>query len=128
MTAQNASLNQGIWSTLETKVRTWVALCDTLYVVTGAMITAAGDNEIQYAKDNDGRSMAIPKYYYKALAQKRGENYYTTAYKFDNISPVNQKIDAHQMTVTELEKETGFTFFPLLPKIAKDTVIVEYWR
>jgi hypothetical protein len=32
------------------------------------------------------------------------------------------------MTVTELEKETGFTFFPLLPKIAKDTVIVEYWR
>jgi len=78
--------------------------------------------------DNDGRNMAIPKYYYKAIAQKRGENYYTTAYKFENATPVNRNIDAYQMTVAELEEKTGFNFFPLLPKNAKDTVIVDYWR
>ena len=124
MTAQNASLNQGAWATLENRVRTWVALCDTLYVVTGAML----DSEIEYAQDNDGQDMAIPKYYYKAIAQKRGVNYYTIAYKFENISPVNKNIDAYQMTVTELEEKTGFVFFPTLPKEAKDTVLLEYWR
>jgi len=128
MTAQNASLNRGVWETLESRVRTWVARCDTLYVVTGAMITTACDNEIQYSLDNDGRDMAIPKYYYKAIAQKRGENYYTAAYKIENIAPVNRNIDAYRMTVTELEEKTGFVFFPALPKNAKDTVIVEYWR
>ena len=124
MTAQNASLNRGAWATLENKVRTWVALCDTLYVVTGAML----DNEIEYAQDNDGQNMAIPKYYYKAIAQKRDANYYTIAFKFDNIAPVNQNINAYQMKVTELEAKTGFVFFPTLPKVAKDTVLLEYWR
>ena len=92
------------------------------------MITTADDKEIKYAKDNDGRDMAIPKYYYKAIAQKRGESYYTIAYKFENTAPENRNIDAYRMTVTELEEKTGFVFFPVLPKIAKDTVIVEYWR
>ena len=124
MTAQNASLNRGVWETLERTVRSWVARCDTLYVVTGTMI----NNEIQYALDNNGQNMAIPDYYYKAIAQKRGENYYTIAYKIANAAPDNRNIDAYQMTVTELENKTGFIFFPVLPTSAKDTVIVEYWR
>jgi endonuclease G len=128
MTAQNASLNRGVWATLENRVRTWVAQCDTLYVVTGAMITTADDTEIHYAQDNNGHNMAIPKYYYKAVAQKRGANYYTVAYKFENAAPEIRNVDAYQMTVTELEEKTGFVFFPKLPNNAKDTVVVEYWR
>ena len=124
MTAQNASLNRGVWETLERNVRTWVARCDTLYVVTGAML----GNEIKYAVDNDGSSMAVPNYYYKAIAQKRGVNYFTIAYKFENVAPVNRNIDAYQMTVKELEEKTGFIFFPTLPKDAKNTVVEEYWR
>ena len=118
MTAQNASLNRGVWTTLESRVRTWVARCDTLYVVTGVMIATSDDKEINYAKDNDERDMAIPKYYYKAVAQKRGENYYTTAYTFENIAPVNQNIDNYQMTVTELEEKRDF-FLPYCPKMQK---------
>ena len=124
MTAQNASLNRGAWASLESKIRAWVARCDTLYVVTGAIT----NSEIRYASDNDGRNMAAPKYYYKAIAQKRGDNYYTTAYKFENIAPVNQNIDDYQMTVAELEEKTGFVFFPVLPTNAKDTIVAEYWR
>jgi len=128
MTAQNASLNRGVWATLENSIRTWAAQCDTLYVVTGAMITTADDNEITYAKDNDGRDMAIPKYYYKALAQKTGDNYFTIAYTFENIAPASRKIEAYQMTVRELEEKTGFVFFPTLPKHIKDTIEFEYWQ
>jgi len=124
MTAQNATLNRGVWATLESRVRTWVARCDTLYVVTGAMLSS----EIRYATDNDGLNMAIPNYYYKAIAQKRGDNYYTIAYKFENAAPENRNIDAFQMTVTELEAKTGFVFFPKLPKDAKDIIIAERWR
>ena len=128
ITAQNASLNRGVWSTLENRVRKWVEKCDTLYVVAGAMITRADDSEINYTKDNDGNDVAIPKYYYKAVAQKRGNNYYTIAYKFENVAPENRNIDAYQMKVTELEEKTGFVFFPALPKNAKDKVVAEYWR
>ena len=124
MTAQNASLNRGVWATLENNIRTWTERCDTLYVVTGAMT----NNEMTYAKDNDGRDMAIPTYYYKALAQKIGDHYFTIAYQFDNVAPVSRNIDAYQMTVRELERKTGYVFFPTLPKHAKDSIEIEYWQ
>ena len=129
MTPQNSSLNQGAWATLERNVRSWVAYCDTLYVVTGAMITTARDSDIHYAKDNNGKNMAVPKYYYKAVAQKRGDHYYTIAYKFDNESPPSSlPVSNYQLTVSELEGKTGFTFFPSLPAHAKDKIEIEYWR
>ena len=78
--------------------------------------------------DNDGRDMAIPTYYYKALAQKRGGHYFTIAYKFENVAPVNRNINAYQMTVRELEEITWFVFFPTLPKHTKDTIEFEYWE
>jgi endonuclease G len=128
ITVQNASLNRGVWSTLENRVRTWVTQCDTLYVVAGAMITTADDNEIRYAKDNDGLDVAIPKYYFKVIAQKRGANYYTIAYRFDNIAPTNRNLNAYEMTVSALEDETGFVFFPMLPKETKEIIVEERWR
>lgn len=76
-------MNQSIWEDLETAVRGWSS-GDTLYVVTGAMPTTATDKQIQYAKDNNGKDIAIPKYYFKALARKVGGNYQTIAFKLDH--------------------------------------------
>jgi endonuclease G len=92
------------------------------------MITTADDKEIQYAQDNDGLNMAIPKYYFKAVAQMRGANFYTIAYRFDNATPTNRNIDAFEMTVSALEVETGFVFFPMIPKETKDIIVAERWR
>ena len=65
MTPQiGVGLNQSIWSNLETAVRGWVTGTDTLFVVTGAMPPA--DGTISREKE-----MAVPAYYFKALARKK---------------------------------------------------------
>ena len=129
MTAQASRLNQGIWANLETKVRTWTAQCDTMYVVTGAMPTSETDNLLDFARDNDGKDIAKPKYYFKALAMKKGAEYYTIAYKIDNATPPSgSTFDTYRLTVSELEKATGFTFFPDLDNTKKGTINTHIWK
>ena len=38
MSPQAASFNRGIWKKLESQVRTWALLYDTVYVVTGQIL------------------------------------------------------------------------------------------
>jgi len=129
MTAQNATLNRYTWANLEEKIRkTWMVNCDTLYVVTGAMITTTTDKQVEYTKDKAGKDIAKPKYYYKVLAQKRGEQYYTIGFKMNN-EPIASTTNfiPYQLTVSELEAETGFTFFPALSNEVKSSIDTSVW-
>ncbi|WP_333626950.1 DNA/RNA non-specific endonuclease [Sphingobacterium siyangense] len=129
MTPQVSSLNQGVWRLLEEKVRTWSAQCDTMYVVTGAMPITNNNNTLTFAQDNQGKDVAVPKYYFKALAMKKGEDYYTIAYKMDNAAPPsNSKYDNYRLTVSDLEKATGFTFFPDLNDTQKGNINTSIWK
>ena len=122
-------MNQSIWADLETAVRGWSS-GDTLYVVTGAMPTTATDKQIQYAKDNNGKDIAIPKYYFKALARKVGGNYQTIAFKLDHraYNSQHEKYMDNAISVSELENMTGFTFFPSLPSEVKKTLNTSQWN
>lgn len=130
MTPQNRSLNQGLWADLENKVRTWTTQSgvDTMYVVTGAMVTTATDKVVDYVKDNSGKDVAKPKYYYKVLAMKRGSDYYTIGFRMNNVTPTNTDYMSYTVTVESLEKETGFTFFPALDQKTKSTINTQIWR
>ncbi|WP_437920397.1 DNA/RNA non-specific endonuclease [Sphingobacterium sp. LRF_L2] len=129
MTAQNSQLNQGIWASLESKIRTWTAQCDTMYVVTGAMPTSATSTTVSYTKDNNSNDVALPKYYFKALAMKKGTDYYTIAYKMDNANPGSgASYTSYQLTVSELESATGFTFFPDLTATQKGQINTTIWK
>lgn len=124
MTAQISSMNQGIWNNLEQQVRTWMAQSDTLYVVTGAGIKTATDQTITYSKGS-----AIPKYYYKALAMKKGNNYYTIGFRINNqVIPSGNSYNSYRVTVSDLEKETGFTFFPKLANVVKESIDNTIWK
>lgn len=128
MTAQNSTLNQGIWADLEARVRVWTKQCDTLYVVSGAMIKSSNNSVIEYVKDNGGLSVAKPQYYYKALAKKMGNTYYTIAYKMDNKAPSSSTYNTYKLTISQLEKETGFTFFPKLSSNDKSKIVEDQWK
>lgn len=131
MTPQSSTLNQKTWANLEDKVRTWVSTCDTLYVVTGAMLTTASDNTIDYITNkNDGKPAAKPKYYYKALAKRINDTYYTVAFKFDNKNGYTGKenLDNYRMTVKELEDMTGFKFFPSVASNIKSKIDNNQWK
>ncbi|WP_293902932.1 fimbrillin family protein [Sphingobacterium sp. UBA5670] len=129
MTAQVSRLNQGIWANLETKVRTWTAQCDTMYIVTGAIPKTSTENSLDFAQDNDGKDIAKPKYYFKALAMKKGSEYYTIAYKINNETPPSGvTFENYRLTVSDLEKATGFTFFPDLNDTQKENINTSIWK
>ncbi len=124
MAPQNSGMNGGTWAALEERVRYWCnqSAYDTLYVVTGCILPAPPE-QISYAFDNNNRPSAIPKYLYKALLRKNKSKgtYSSIVFKMENkntgIPYANSAI-----SVAELEKETGFTFFPSLPPEIAATV------
>ncbi len=121
MTAQvGKKMNQSIWQELESAVRDWSSATDTLYVVTGAMPTTPTDKNIKYTKDNSGNNIAVPKYYFKALARKSGGNFQTVAYKLENRDYPDRNYEVGRMSVNELEELTGFNFFCELPGVTEE--------
>lgn len=106
-------LNQTIWANLEDKVRTWVSGVDTVFVVTGAMPPATGTIERQ-------KGMAVPAYYFKALARRINNVFYTIAFKMDNKAYSDNNYMNTALSVKALEEMTGFTFFPTLDVQAKE--------
>lgn len=129
MTAQvGTGFNQSIWADLEDQVRTWTKKCDTMYVVTGAMIVTDTDKTIDYAHDASGKQIAKPKYHFKALAQRHGDTYYTLAFKMDNKAYADRNFNKYRVTVKELEEMTGFEFFPSIPREVKNTIVTAQWN
>lgn len=120
MAPQNESMNSGPWSQLEGKVRDWCkqASYDTLFVVTGCILPQSPE-PITFVNDNDGKKSAIPKYLYKALLRKNKNSgkYSSIVFKMENANTQIPYTDVRNIiSVAELENETGFMFFPNLPK------------
>ena len=112
-------MNQSIWVALESAVRDkWMSGIDTLYVVTGAMPPASN-------VDYTSKGMAIPEYYFKALARKISGTYRCVAFKLDNRVYSGTDYNQGRMTVDELEELTGFDFFPALEKQGMDESTVD---
>lgn len=121
-------LNGGIWATLEGRVRGWTT--DTIFVVTGASATTLTDKTIEYTTaDRDKKKVAVPKYYYKALARKVNGVFQTIAFKLEHraYSNANGYMDC-AMSVSDLERETGFTFFPSISADIKATLNKSQWQ
>lgn len=126
MAPQNGTMNGGIWAQLEEKVRVWSKQTqyDTLYVVTGCILPESPET-LTYVKDNNGVQSAVPKYLYKALLRKKKSNgtYTSIVFKMENADTKIPYSDSRNIiSVTDLEKETGFTFFPNLPENVAGTV------
>lgn len=131
MTPQiGAGLNQNIWANLEKKVRSWSSGTDTLFIVTGAAVTTLTNKNIEWkTNQNDGKQVAVPKFYYKALARKVGGVFQTIGFKLEQkkYSDPDSYMDC-AISVSELEKETGFTFFPSISADIKATLNTSQWR
>lgn len=120
MVPQNSSMNSGSWAVLEGKVRSWCEQTeyDTLYVVTGCILPKTPE-PLTYVEDNDGKKSVVPKYLYKALLRKKNSTgtYSSIVFKMENKNTGIPYTDSRNIiSVAELERETGFTFFPNLPE------------
>ena len=132
MTLQQVEFNGGTWERLENQVRDWAGAgaSDTVYVVTGVILTTPEKPNITRLADNSkpAKMAAVPQYFYKALAKQVNGKYYTIGYRLPNIYPPSgDKFYNHSIPVSELEKETGFTFFPNLDIVDKTTIDNSKW-
>lgn len=139
MTAQYYKLNQQVWAGLEDKVRAWMAGCDTLYVVTGAVLKTAADNTVAFAHDNDDKEIGAPRAYYKVLMKWKTDgtvegigfwfdNYMygsTTPYPYLTASKTNYLDFA--APISEIERKTGFTFFNSSSTLIKGAFNANVW-
>ena len=115
-TPQNSDLNQGLWEKLEAWVRGQISSSDTLYVVTGCVLTTNADPVPQYTKDNNGADVAVPKAYYKVvLKYKAGEangGYSAIGFWMENKSYGSTSLTrSFARSVDEIEALTGMDFF-----------------
>lgn len=128
-TPQNKDMNGDIWGDLEAAVRGWGSNVDTVFVVTGAMARNTESEAVEYEVDAAGNDVAVPKYYYKAIARKLGGVFYTIAFKIPNDGTVSKEnYMNYARSVSTLEKETGFTFFPSISADIKATLNTSQWR
>lgn len=120
MTPQDGKFNGGIWLLLEDKVRYWsrktgaTAGTDTLYVVTGCFVGSS----TKTVKDNDGKAVAVPEGYFKALLRYKNsesvghKGFMACAFYFENENKYGSKINKElSMSVADLEKKLGYKLF-----------------
>ncbi len=112
-TPQLQAFNGGVWVKMENQVRTWANACDTLYVVSGAVLkTVGGDETVTYIDDKaGGTDIAVPNYYYKVMLNYKDGVYQAAGYWFNQFDYDSSSIDGNIMSVDEIEELTGFDFF-----------------
>lgn len=104
MSPQHPSFNRGIWRQLETQIREWSMIYDTLYVVTGPIL------EFGY-KTIGLNEVAIPQFYFKAVyAINHGK---MIGFVLPNAASKKDILD-YQVTVDEIEKLTKIDLFQAL--------------
>ena len=124
---QNSTFNSGLWGSME-QVCTAQACSDTLYCVTGNWGTRG------YATDQNGKRIAAPEYCFKVILRTRSGR---TGKRIDQITDASQlkaigywaanasssnsgNLRDYTVSVSEIERKTGFKFFPMLEeKIAE---------
>lgn len=109
------NFNGGIWATLEGRVREFARSADTLYVVTGVVVSSSSKKET----DSYGNSVTVPDAFFKALLKYSKSstlgvwNAAAFYYKHTTYSGGVQK--SHSMSIDKLEEMTGIDFFANLP-------------
>ncbi len=99
--------NEGLWLDLENKVRDWAILYDSLFIVTGPILT---DN-LEHIGLN---RVSIPQYFYKALIDVSGEEYRGIAFLIPHIVEEGDPMD-FAITIDSLESILDLDLFYNLP-------------
>ncbi len=124
MSPQVAGFNQGIWKRLENRVRTWAVENDSIYVITGPVLSnvseTIGENEV-----------GVPAYYFKIIVDISYPTYKGIGFLMKNESnPAD--IFEFAVTIDYLEELLHYNFFPTQPvrdiEFVESRVDVNLWR
>ena len=121
---QNSKLNSGLWNSIEMDCRKWARKFGDIYIVCGPVLMkrkheTIGDNEV-----------VVPEAFFKVVLGLAG-----TPKAFGFIvrnTEGNKKKDLFYNSVDDVERITGYDFFPALPDdiedVVESTARIEDWR
>jgi endonuclease G len=98
--------NDGVWNRLEEKVRYWAVKYNSVYVVTGGVLTGS-------LATIGKEKVAVPNYFYKIILNDSNGNYKMIAFLVPN-SKSEKPLYSFVVSVDSIEKMTGIDFFPKL--------------
>lgn len=124
MSPQVPAFNRGIWKRLEEKVRLWAMDYDTLYVVTGPVLTAdlpqIGPNRV-----------SVPRYFYKVLLDFSEPELKGIGFVMPNLGS-KLPLQHYTVSIDSVERLTGLDFFPELPDVQESilerSVCLSCWQ
>lgn len=123
MSPQTPSFNRGIWKKLEELVRKWAIENDTVYVVTGPVLT----NDLFSIGPNN---VSIPKYYYKVILDYSEPSIKGIGFILPNEGS-KEPLQNYAVPIDYVEKLTGIDFYPLIDdeqeEIIEKTLCLECW-
>jgi len=118
---QEASLNRQAWGKLEDFERSWTKTKGKLYVVTGPLFPS---------KPQKINGISIPAKFYKVIYAYNAAK--AIGFIFPNKPVSNEEVWKYAMSVQDVEKETGLTFFSKFntktQKKLKETVDLAWWQ
>ena len=112
MQPQIEEFNNGIWKTMEEKIRSLTQTAyDTMYVCKGGTIDKS-EQILGYTKNK----FIVPKYFFAAVMIKNKSGHKAIGFWFEHKDyPSTEKLSAHIINIAKLEELTGIDFFCNLP-------------
>ena len=123
MSPQLPGFNRGIWKRLEDLVRNWAIEYQSVYVVTGPILTKSlstiGMNKV-----------AVPAYFYKVILDYTYPETKVIGFIIPNIGS-KEPLQKYVVPIDSVEQVTGIDFFPQLPDqqeiLLESTVSLRLW-
>jgi endonuclease G len=123
MSPQSPSFNRGIWKKLESQVRNWALLYDSIYVITGPVLDSG--------LVSIGSNVSIPKCYYKSVLKYSGDIPSVMAFLLPNEGS-KLPLQNFTLSVDSLEQISGLDFYSsmgdTLQKSLEGSVCLNCWE
>lgn len=121
---QVPAFNRGVWKRLEELIRFWATKYDSLYIVTGPVLT---NNLPTIGADK----VSVPDYYYKVILEYNSKEVKGIGFVLKNQAS-SSTLKNFAVSIDSVEHLTGIDFFPKLPddienKIEADPTI-DQWK
>lgn len=124
MSPQVPAFNRGVWRRLEELVRFWASSYDSVFIVTGPVLTG-GLPRI------GPHGVAVPQKYYKAVLVYGKNGVQAVGFLLNNEAS-SATLKSFALPVDEVERATGLDLFPQLPDDVEQrieaSVVLENWK
>ena len=114
MCPQNQNLNSGLWNQIEMQCRYWAKKHGSLYIVCGPIFLNEEHQTI------GGNKVMVPEAFFKVILCMEGTPK-GIAFICRNTDG-NRKKDYYVNTISQVERITGYTFFPFLDDDTADAI------